>query len=207
MVLSGHSKWVNCIDTILATSCELLIASASQDNTIHIWKIQLHNKKTSLKYEAKTLNQKRQYFYMNSQEYRVVLESILTGHEAWVNEVNWAPKVLRKNTNLKCLKLLSCSLDKTAIIWEKNENDNSWYDVTRVGSLHENLSGFYGCRWNSNADNILTYDYHGSFHIWKYNNGLHLWKPRSAPGGHYRSVVDLSWEPNGRYVILYTTYH
>ena len=96
------------------------------------------------------------------------------------------------------MKLLSCSLDKTAIIWEPSASTGIWSESVRVGEVGGNSLGFYGCKFNSNGKNFLTHGYHGSFHMWEYQEKSKTWNPRTAPSGHFDGVVDLCWDQKGR---------
>lgn len=61
--------------------------------------------------------------------------------------------------------------------------------------------GFYGGTFGPTEKEILAYSYHGAFHIWNYDEETDLWNPCVAFGGHFDEVVDLAWEPKGKFFI------
>ncbi|CAL7943550.1 unnamed protein product [Xylocopa violacea] len=193
--LVGHDDWIRCMDFTCDTDNSILLASGSQDAMIRLWKISA-NKTESLNDE---LHQKQQMFVTNGIEYNVTLESVLYGHEGWIYGVHWCP--LQLDNKLGTLRLLSCSLDKSMIIWEPDEVTGIWCEKVRVGEVGGNLMGFYGCKFSGDGLNILAHGYHGSFHIWTYSDAMQNWIPRSVPSGHFAEVVDLCWDPNGRFLI------
>lgn len=184
--LSGHENWVTSIDYTLSKSGEFMLASASEDKIIRLWKI---SQKPNEVVEANDLKTKKQDFLVNNEEYQVVLESVLSGHEAWVYDIHWHPKTM---------KLLSCSLDKMAIIWEPRGVDGVWNESVRCGEVGGNSLGFYGCKFGPEGTSFITYSYHGSFHMWDLDIKTNEWKSRTALGGHFNSVVDLNWDSKGR---------
>ncbi|CAK9832654.1 Elongator complex protein 2 [Anthophora retusa] len=194
-VLVGHEDWVRCMDFNCDTDNSILLASGSQDAMIRLWKICTND----TKYLNNELHQKEQVFIVNNTQYHVTLESVLYGHEGWVYGIHWYPFQL--NNKNRILRLLSCSLDKSMIIWEPDEITGIWSEKVRVGEVGGNLMGFYGCKFSHNGLNILAHGYQGSFHIWEYSDTVKNWIPKSIPSGHFAEVVDLCWDPNGRFLI------
>ncbi|KAL6440407.1 hypothetical protein ACFW04_003145 [Cataglyphis niger] len=196
--LFGHEDWVRCIDFHHDGEGNLFLATGSQDNMIRLWKI-TEGVTKSLTDE---LEQKRDTFIINDKEYNITLESILAGHESWVYGVHWQPI---KVNNHQIMRLLSSSLDKSMIIWELDESSGIWTEKVRVGEVGGNSLGFYGCKFGPDGLHILAHGYQGSFHIWKYSQEISNWIPRSTPSGHFAEVVDLCWEPKGRFLITAST--
>lgn len=138
--LGGHENWVRSLDFIegnlqqinlvLVTKIcflflvndTLLLASASQDSFVRLWKIMKGNI-DDIDYSVYNST-----FDMDGIDYIVVLESILMGHENWVYAANWSP-------NKESVKLVTASLDKTAIIWEQDSQTNLWLESIRVGEV------------------------------------------------------------------------
>ncbi|XP_050596608.1 elongator complex protein 2 [Bombus affinis] len=198
-VLVGHEDWVRCMDFNCDTNNSILLASGSQDAMIRLWKISAN----STEFSNDELHQKEQVFTANGIKYNITLESILYGHEGWVYGVHWYP--LQLDNKNRILRLLSCSLDKSMIIWEPDEVTGIWSEKVRVGEVGGNLMGFYGCKFSDNGLNILAHGYQGSFHIWEYSNIVKNWIPKSKPSGHFSEVIDLCWDPNGRFLITAST--
>lgn len=193
--LLGHQDWVRCIDFHHDGKGNLFLATGSQDNMIRLWKI------TGTVTESSTdeLEQKRDTFTINDREYNITLESVLSGHEGWIYGVHWQPI---EGNNHQTMRLLSSSLDKSMIIWELDEFSGIWTEKVRVGEVGGNSLGFYGCKFGPDGLHILGHGYQGSFHIWKYSQEIANWIPQSTPSGHFSEVVDLCWEPKGRFVSI-----
>lgn len=194
--LVGHEDWVTCMDVIQVKG-ETFLASGSQDSLIRLWKL-------SVKAEIKNdeLSTKAEEFEVNNIKYQVGLESILSGHEGWIYGVNWHPAIEIDGIVTQPLKLLSCSLDKSMVVWEPNESTGMWMETVRVGEVGGNSVGFYGCKFGPNGKEIMAHGYQGSFHIWRFSEDAKNWIPLSAPSGHFGEVVDLAWDPKGRQVLI-----
>lgn len=192
--LVGHTDWVTCMDFTRDGNGNLFLATGSKDSMIRLWKIGEAVEESS----SDELKLESNNFTIDHKQYDVTLESVLCGHESWVYGLHWQPM---KTDKCQTMKLLSASMDKTMIIWEPAELMNGmWTETVRVGEVGGNSMGFYGCKFGPDEQHILAYGYQGSFHIWKYCQEMSKWLPRSTPGGHFSEVVDLCWEPKGRFV-------
>ncbi|XP_014225348.1 probable elongator complex protein 2 [Trichogramma pretiosum] len=196
--LSGYKCWITSIDTIYLDVNTLMVASGLQNGMIYVWKIELNEHESLVSNGVKL---KKQQFFLAKQKYEITLDSILSGHDASVNGLQWNHGVDFNSTSEKTLKLLSCSQDKTAIIWKENKECKIWSDIARLGNISDNSSEYYCCRMKYDGKSILITDYYGQLHLWEYEPDLNVWRPRVAPGGHFSNVVDLCWEPDGRYLI------
>lgn len=194
-VLTGHEDWVRCMDFNHNTDNSILLASGSQDAMIRLWKISVNATESS----NDELRQKDQVFEAGDTKYNISLESVLYGHEGWIYGVHWYP--LQSNGKNRTSRLLSCSLDKSMIVWEPDQVTGIWSERVRVGEVGGTSSGFYGCKFSGDGLNILAHGYQGSFHIWEYSGNVKSWIPKSMPSGHFAEVVDLCWDPKGRFLI------
>ncbi|KAK2584060.1 hypothetical protein KPH14_006508 [Odynerus spinipes] len=201
-VLVGHEDWIRCIDITNDTAGNILIATGSQDTMIRLWKISVHKEEQLAK---EILEQKKQLFEVNGIKYDTTLESVLSGHEGWIYGVHWCPLEKKDIIDHNSAKLLSCSLDKSMIIWESDPTTGIWCETVRVGEVGGSSLGFYGCKFSPDGLNILAHSYQGSFHIWQYSDIAKDWIPRFAPSGHFGEVVDLCWDPKGRFLISTST--
>ncbi|XP_076661536.1 elongator complex protein 2 [Halictus rubicundus] len=199
LVLTGHEDWIRCMDFQHITDDSILLASGSQDAMIRLWKISVNITEPL----NNGLRLKEQVFVANDIKYNVTLESVLHGHEAWIYGVHWYPQ--QRSNKIRILRLLSCSIDKSMIIWEPDEITGIWSEKVRVGEVGGNSLGFYGCKFSNNGLNILAHGYQGSFHIWKYSDKAKNWIPKPVPGGHFAEVVDLCWDPKGRFLVTAST--
>ncbi|XP_071558516.1 elongator complex protein 2 [Temnothorax nylanderi] len=204
--LVGHEDWVICMDFTRdgdGNDGNLFLATSSKDSTIRLWKISETVEESS----SDELKLESNCFTTDDKQYNITLESVLCGHEGWVYGVHWQPVETGREPrfNRQTMKLLSCSMDKTMIIWKPTKMMNGmWTEMVRVGEVGGNSLGFYGCKFSPNGQDgqhILAYGYQGSFHIWKYSQERNKWLPHPTTGGHFSEVVDLCWDPKGRFLI------
>ncbi|RZB40823.1 elongator complex protein 2 [Asbolus verrucosus] len=179
--LKGHEDWVRGLDFTVDDKGDLILASSSQDCYIRLWRI-----------TTKYLEQTNFDNILKTKigDFKIYIDSILTGHEGWVYSVHWNPK---------STQLLSASLDKSMIIWELDLESNLWLEKIRVGEVGGNTLGFYGGVFSPDGESILAHSYHGAFHIW--NNQEEYWEPSVTIGGHFGEVTDLAWEPQGEFLM------
>jgi len=183
--LRGHDDWVTSVDTV-QTQNSLLVASASQDSTIRLWRLGPPNEDKSVDVlEVKNVVIE----YPGGRSFSVQLESVLSGHEDKVFSVSW---------NLSSqLSLLSVSLDKTMIVWR--EDEGVWMEEARVGEIGGNTLGMLGATWGPAGD-ILGYSFSGALHAWRPSE-TGGWCPGVVVGGHQGSVVDIAWDDAGAYLL------
>ena len=213
--LIGHDDWIQCIDVINFAN-SLWIATGAQDSLIRIWKI------SALSQQTVKEEQKRVKDLLPGEEIRLTetifdiggpyhdnlyikyfsirVETILSGHDDKIFGVQWGD--IHKPRDGEKLSLLSCSMDKTMIIWKPtDELDGTWVDSVRVGEVGGNTLGFLGCQFGNGNNQILSYSFNGALHLWTCQAESNIWKPGVAASGHYSSVQDLDWERDGKYFV------
>lgn len=207
--LVGHADWVRGLDFVVPKEDELLLASSSQDTFIRLWKISAKKptdrfllNKEGIIVGADDIQIEEKIFTIAtehgpSHSYAVALESVLSGHDAWVYGVDWS------RAEDGTLQLLSSSIDKTLIIWTMQEDDGVWMEKIRVGEVGGNSLGFYGGKFSPDGKSIFGHGFQGSFHIWHQDSelGTNSWTPGIVSGGHFSEVRDFCWDPLGEYVL------
>lgn len=168
-----------------------MIASSSQDCFIRVHRIDKieENEKILRKENTFSLNIEN-----SRNDYRIFLETVLSGHEGWVSQVRW--------TSLNgSLGLLSASMDKTMIIWQPSTLSLSgiWMESVRVGEVGGNTLGFLGCALSPSLNMIVGYSFNGALHCWKRIDNL--WQPYVVMSGHFDEVTDIAWEPEGKFIL------
>jgi len=114
--------------------------------------------------------------------YIVQIEGVLAGHEDRVHSVKF-----RKQSNE--IHLLSTSLDRTMIIWKRDDEDQFWVHLDSVGDAGCSSLGYFTGVFSPLGDRILAHGFTGALHLWeKTESG---WTPRVAATGHCGGVVDL----------------
>ncbi|XP_046965121.1 elongator complex protein 2 isoform X2 [Vanessa cardui] len=191
--LVGHEDWVRGLDVVGVDDNTVMLASASQDTYIRLWRIQSHEDKA-----VKGIKVEEKVFQAYGIKWSVKLDAVLAGHEGWVYGVQWQ-KVLDKANGQPIYRLLSSSLDKTIIIWQPESHGGVWVESVRVGEVGGNGLGFYGSRFGQDA--FMGHGYNGSLHIWKLDKETNQWQPSVVVGGHFGGVEDIRWEGQGRYLL------
>ncbi|RKP26433.1 WD40-repeat-containing domain protein [Syncephalis pseudoplumigaleata] len=181
--LQGHADWIRDLQFVRVDSTaapELLLASASQDRYIRLWRV------APLRFS-------------------VMLDAVLQGHDDWVYSVCWHPRVMDAAGKLvQPMRLLSASADKSAILWAPDEATGVWLPQSRVGDIDGTSLGFYGALFNGDGSSILAHDYHGAFHLWSpalFADDIEQWAPQVCVGGHFKSVQGMAWHPKGQYLL------
>ena len=171
----------------------------------------------------------RLMIYHSGSSTAVSLEALLLGHEEPVTSLVW-----RKRKNIKdkpCL--LSSSMDRTILLWMDDED--VWAPVSRVGSaggilggsIGASLMGFVDARFSPNCNRIVGHGYGGSIHLWTQEELAQIgametdnekqeeeeedellnarWEADPCITGHFRSVEDMAWDPQGEYLLTIST--
>uniref|UniRef100_A0A8C8YJK8 Elongator complex protein 2 n=1 Tax=Prolemur simus TaxID=1328070 RepID=A0A8C8YJK8_PROSS len=187
---------------------DLFLASCSQDCLIRIWK--LYVKSTSVEtQDDDNIRLKENTFTTENESikitFAVTLETVLAGHENWVNAVHWQPSFYKDGILQQPMRLLSASMDKTMILWAPDEESGVWLEQVRVGEVGGNTLGFYDCQFNEDGSMIIAHAFHGALHLWKQSAvNPREWTPEIVISGHFDGVQDLMWDPEGEFIITVT---
>ncbi|XP_069324203.1 elongator complex protein 2 isoform X5 [Eulemur rufifrons] len=188
---------------------DLFLASCSQDCLIRIWK--LYVKSTSVEtQDDDNIRLKENTFTIQNESikitFAVTLETVLAGHENWVNAVHWQPSFYKDGILQQPMRLLSASMDKTMILWAPDEESGVWLEQVRVGEVGGNTLGFYDCQFNEDGSMIIAHGFHGALHLWKQSAvNPREWTPEIVISGHFDGVQDLMWDPEGEFIITVGT--
>uniref|UniRef100_A0A8C5HBQ6 Elongator complex protein 2 n=1 Tax=Gouania willdenowi TaxID=441366 RepID=A0A8C5HBQ6_GOUWI len=206
MSMQGHEDWI-CGVTWASAGEELLLASCSQDSLIRVWR--LRAKSTTgghTEDDDNIIKMKESFFQLKETEgacaYAVALETVLAGHENRVYGVHWQPPQFKGGEMQQPLRLLSASMDKTMIIWAPEEGSGVWVEQVRVGEVGGNTLGFYGCQMSPDGSMIVAHTFHGALHLWCNDPDMEReWRPGVVISGHFSAVQDLSWDPEGEFIL------
>lgn len=205
--LCGHEDWIKGVDWA-TFGRNLFLASCSQDCLIRIWKVYM--KPTSLETEDDGIRLKENTFTIQnggtSITVAVTLETLLTGHENWVNSVHWLPAYYEDGVLQQKVRLLSVSTDKSMILWGPEKDSGVWLELVRVGEVGGNTLGFLNCQFGENGSMIIAHAYHGAMHLWKQSTvNRKRWVSDIVISGHFSGVQDLIWDPEGEFIITTST--
>lgn len=140
--------------------------------------------------------------------YSASLEALLVGHEDWVTSVHW---VLSPDSS--SWQLFSTSMDRNMLLWE-SEAGGVWIPTVRIGDIGGNLGGSVGANLLGFVNGVITRSgrsiigigFGGAFHLWQRSGQADegetgRWFPRPFPTGHFAQVTDVSWAPDGSYLM------
>ncbi len=161
--LTGHEGWIRSLaftSTNDSAHNDILLASASQDKYIRLWRIHqgqdmpavnMAGHSSSIGILGKALSNKAHLFKVDSLVYSVTFEALLVGHEDWIYTVSWS-------TETEKLQLLSASADNSLAIWESDPLSGVWICATRLGQISSqkgsttatgSMGGFWIGLWSS----------------------------------------------------------
>ncbi|KAG0414286.1 hypothetical protein HPB47_008567 [Ixodes persulcatus] len=197
-VLGGHTGTVATTDALYPSDTDessILVASGSSDATIRLWDI------CTVPMMAWGGTDALVHCYYRNSEGLFVGCHTLHGHDDWVRGLNF--KTCDEGGK-DCHNLLSASMDASLIVWEPDQASGLWIEKVRLGGVGGNALGFYGAAYSPDGTSILAHGFQGALHLWRLCNkdgSSSVWEPAVTPGGHFDSVVDLSWDPRGEYLL------
>jgi elongator complex protein 2 len=211
--LAGHSGWIRALSFIEETSdqdSDILLASASQDKFIRLWRVHKGSDLPSSRAEdpslgvlGKMVSTKAHKFMCGSDNpHSITFEALLLGHEDWVYSCTWYREGDR-------LQLLSSSADNSVAVWKADETSGIWVCSSRLGDVSAqkgsttatgSAGGFWNGLWSPDGKYIASLGRTGSWRVWK-NEESGQWTPEIGSGGHTRSVTGIAWSRNGDYLL------
>ncbi|XP_061304981.1 elongator complex protein 2 isoform X1 [Pezoporus flaviventris] len=202
LMLPGHEDWIRGIEWA-ACGADLFLVSCSQDCLIRVWKVCTKSKQLP-ETEDDSIRLKENVFTVKDTDttYAITLESVLAGHENWVYAVHWQPSFFKDGSMQQPMRIMSASMDKTVIIWEPDKESGVWLEQVRVGEVGGNTLGFFDCQFSPDGSMIVAHAFHGALHLWKQATGNKKeWTPEVVISGHFNSVEDVQWDPEGEFII------
>lgn len=212
--LRGHQGWVRSLattDVAKSMNGDILLASASQDKYIRLWRLREGRKVTdmasstysALELAEKALSNKAHWLEASDLTYSLTFEAILLGHEDWIYTLSWRHDV-------EHLQLLSASADGSLALWEPEANSGIWVCTTRLGDINAqkgsttatgSTGGFWTGLWSPTGENIVCLGRTGSWRLWNYNKNLARWVQGIGISGHTKPVTDIAWAKDGTYLL------
>ncbi|KAG6356152.1 hypothetical protein INS49_015539 [Diaporthe citri] len=218
--LSGHEGWIRSLDITPETpdgpDGDLLLASASQDKYVRLWRV--HQGK-DLPAQAATAsdptvgaylpgrspsNKAYRFRAQDEADYSATFEALLFNHDDWIYSARWS------RSGQGSLRLLSASADNSLVIWECDPTSGIWVPDVRLGEISRekgattatgSIGGFWTGLWSPDGSSILTLGRTGSWRRWDWDGGSSAWEQGVAVSGHTRAVTGLSWSPSGDYLL------
>ncbi|USP78065.1 hypothetical protein yc1106_05339 [Curvularia clavata] len=213
--LTGHEGWIRALEFTKETSepdSDLLLASASQDKYIRLWRLHRGNElpaaSTALNDPAlggmgKSLSNKAHWISSTESKYSITFEALLLGHEDWIYQASWRHRDGK-------LQLLSTSEDNSLSIWESDPSSGVWVCITRLGEISAqkgstsatgSAGGFWIGLWSPDGNTVVSLGRTGSWRKWTFSAAEDMWKQQVAVTGHVREVKGVSWSRDGSYLL------
>lgn len=199
--LSGHEGWIRSLDftwedASKAPQSDLLLASASQDKYIRLWRVHRGAadgsplpktaeaiqevgggpSSSSLAFPGKSPSNKAHRFTAGTAEYSVSFEALLLGHDDWIYSAKWhfSPVAAADGGNSRP-RLLSTSADNSLAIWEADVDSGIWITSARLGELSKekgattatgSIGGFWTGLWSPSGRTVVCLGRTGSWRRW-----------------------------------------
>ncbi|KAF2103085.1 WD40 repeat-like protein [Rhizodiscina lignyota] len=213
--LSGHEGWIRSLAFVSETDDErgdLILASASQDKYIRLWRIHEGEELPAISSAAsdpalgllgRSLSNKAHRFQTASSKYSITFEALLLGHEDWIYTAAW------RKWHGK-LQLLSASADNSLAVWESDPQSGVWVCIARLGEVSAqkgattatgSTGGFWIGLWSPSGDSVASLGRTGSWRLWKREDSSDMWSQQVAVTGHTKEVKSLTWSKNGDYLL------
>ncbi|KAL6702437.1 Elongator subunit elp2 [Coniothyrium glycines] len=213
--LTGHEGWIRALSFTRETedtTSDLLLASASQDKYIRLWRLHQGNElptasgalnDPALGGLSKSLSNKAHWFDTEASKYSITFEALLLGHEDWIYQATW------KHRNGK-LQLLTTSEDNSLALWEADATSGVWVCTTRLGEISGqkgstsatgSAGGFWIGLWSPDGSTVVSLGRTGSWRKWSFSSIQDMWTQQIAITGHIREVRAVSWSRDGQYLL------
>ncbi|EME86137.1 uncharacterized protein MYCFIDRAFT_161734 [Pseudocercospora fijiensis CIRAD86] len=217
--LSGHEGWIRSLDFTRERrddSTDVLLASASQDKYIRLWRLHqpqggttiddLDTAGIALPTGKKSLSNKAHQVGNPEAKYNVTFEALLIGHEDWIYTARWSPKGDETGNPV----LLSASADNSLSIWHADAASGLWVCSSRLGEISSqkgsttatgSTGGFWIGLWRPSGQSVVSLGRTGSWRRWVWSSPNHVWLQQIGISGHIEEVRSLTWAPSGSYLL------
>jgi elongator complex protein 2 len=213
--LTGHEGWIRALAFTRESSNgtgDLLLASASQDKYIRLWRIHRGDElpaassalnDPTLGVLSKSLSNKAHWIESPTSKYSVTFEALLLGHEDWIYTASWRHREGK-------LQLLSTSEDNSLSIWESDPASGVWVCITRLGEISAqkgstsatgSAGGLWIGLWAPDGTSVVALGRTGSWRKWSYSTETDMWAQQVAITGHVREVKGVCWSRDGSYLL------
>ncbi|PNP83206.1 hypothetical protein FNYG_03528 [Fusarium nygamai] len=216
--LTGHEGWIRSLSfakETCAPDSDLLLASASQDKYVRIWRFHQGRElpaaaasgsdpSSDAYLPGKSPSNKAHRLQSAGKDFSVTFEALLLGHEDWIYSARWQRQDDDK------LQLLSTSADNSLAIWEADSSSGIWVSMARLGEISRekgattatgSTGGFWTGLWSPDGKSVACLGRTGSWRRWEYVPKEDFWKPCVAISGHTRAVTGITWAKNGEYLL------
>lgn len=216
--LRGHEGWIRSLSFVKESSLsgsDLLLASASQDKYVRIWRFHQGQElppattegadpSSSAYMPGKSPSNKAHWIKAADKDFSITFEALLLGHEDWIYSAKWHTQPNGK------VQLLSTSADNSLAIWEADPSSGIWVSMVRLGEISRekgattatgSTGGFWTGLWSPDGNSVACLGRTGSWRRWEYDAAEDTWRPCLAISGHTKAVTGIAWAKNGEYLL------
>ncbi|KAL8791450.1 MAG: hypothetical protein Q9213_000066 [Squamulea squamosa] len=214
VTLTGHEGWIRSLAITTENAqpnSDLLLASASQDKYIRLWRIHPDHDSTSkgeqslnghIDFES-LLSNKTHRVRTQFRTYSLTFEALLLGHDDWIHTVAWQSITGQ-------LRLLSASADGSLAMWDSDAASGLWVCTTRLGEISAqkgsttatgSMGGFWIGLWSPDGMSVACLGRTGSWRLWTYASERKRWLQGVGISGHTKSVMGIAWARDGSYLL------
>ncbi|KAM0324051.1 hypothetical protein ACHAQA_008239 [Verticillium albo-atrum] len=215
--LTGHEGWIRSLDFTWESSApnsDLLLASASQDKYVRLWRLHQGSELPAMTSNAdpattaflpgKSPANKAHRLQSSGKDFSITFEALLLGHEDWIYSAKWFTPEAGK------LQLLSTSADNSLAIWEADPASGIWVSMVRLGDISRekgattatgSIGGFWTGLWAPDGKSVVCLGRTGSWRRWVYDGERDQWQPALSISGHTKSVTGIAWSKDGEYLM------
>ena len=208
--LAGHEGWVRSLDFLTRAGEDLLLASASQDKYVRLWRFKKDEHAgdavQGIQPVKKSLSNKAHQVGSGENQYVITFEALLVGHEDWIYSARWGPLSGKDDTPT----LLTASADNSLSLWSVEEASGLWVCQTRLGEISQqkgsttatgSTGGFWIGLWQPEGQAVVSLGRTGSWRRWAYDSGSDMWLQQLGVSGHVQEVQSVAWAPDGSYLL------
>ncbi|KAM0722154.1 hypothetical protein Q7P37_001595 [Cladosporium fusiforme] len=212
--LSGHEGWVRSLDFLARPGEDLLLASASQDKYVRLWRFRRGDDAdadegaavSGIEPVKKSLSNKAHRVGSPGNEFAVTFEALLVGHEDWIYSAKWSPS----SRSGEAPALLTASADNSLSMWSVEEASGLWVCQTRLGEISSqkgsttatgSTGGFWIGLWQPEGKAVVSLGRTGSWRRWIYDAASDSWLQQLGISGHTQEVQSVAWAPDGSYLL------
>ncbi|KAH9241528.1 hypothetical protein K456DRAFT_1718209 [Colletotrichum gloeosporioides 23] len=215
--LSGHEGWMRSLDFTWETSepnSDILLASASQDKYVRLWRLHQGKELPSLAVEGsdpssgaylpgRSPSNKAHRLQSGGKDFSITFEALLLGHEDWIYSARWFTRDSK-------LQLLSVSADNSLAMWEADATSGIWVSMVRLGEISRekgattatgSIGGFWTGLWGPDGKSVVCLGRTGSWRRWVYCEERDEWQPAVAITGHTKNITGIAWSRDGDYLM------
>ena len=213
--LKGHEDWIRCLDfakDVANEESDLILASASQDKYIRIWRLHRSGQQDSdlpqptapgSRLHSARMSSGAAKCVLSGKTYLATFEALLLGHEDGTRTAFW-------NSSRAQRRLLSASSDNSIAIWEADPTSGIWTCIARLGDVSVqkgattatgSFGGLWVALWGPHGTSVTALGRTGSWRRWFYDGKQNEWVQESGISGHFKGVSALAWAKDGRYLV------